>query len=107
MTKSGRHSKNHGSLAGGISRGFAARDGSAVKSHSTVLQRLCRQISLDYYTIPPATQATYVVTFLLMHLEFVVFRKSDSKSLGFLTFVDVVILSILNSSTVIPFTLIG
>ena len=48
---------NHGSLAGGISRGFAARDGSAVKSHSTILQRLRRQISLDYYTIPPATQA--------------------------------------------------
>ena len=41
-----------------ISRGFAARDGSAVKSHSTILQRLRRQISLDYYTIPPATQAT-------------------------------------------------
>ena len=57
MTKSGRHSKNHGSLAGGISLGFAARDGSAVKSHSTILQRLRRQISLDYYTIPPATQA--------------------------------------------------
>jgi len=36
--------------------GFAARDGSAVKSHSTILQRLRRQISLDYYTIPPATQ---------------------------------------------------
>ena len=42
----------------GISRGFAARDGSAVKSHSTILQRLRRQISLDHYTIPPATQAT-------------------------------------------------
>ena len=41
----------------GISRGFAARDGSAVKCHSTILQRLRRQISLDYYTIPPATQA--------------------------------------------------
>ena len=39
-------------------RGFAARDGSAVKSHSTILQRLRRQISLDYYTIPPATQAS-------------------------------------------------
>ena len=39
-------------------RGFAARDGSAVKSDSTILQRLRRQISLDYYTIPPATQAT-------------------------------------------------
>ena len=33
-------------------------DGSAVKSHSTVLQRLRRQISLDYYTIPPATEAS-------------------------------------------------
>ena len=43
-----------------ISRGFAARDGSAVKSHSTILQRLRRQISLDYYTIPPATQATFL-----------------------------------------------
>ena len=41
----------------GVSRGFAARDGSAVKSHSTILQRLRRQISLDYYTIPPAKQA--------------------------------------------------
>ena len=30
---------------------------SAAKSHSTILQRLRRQISLDYYTIPPATQA--------------------------------------------------
>ena len=40
-----------------ISRSFAARDGSAVKSHSTILQRLRRQISLDYCTIPPATQA--------------------------------------------------
>ena len=29
------------------------------KSHSTILQRLRRQISLDYYTIPPATQAKY------------------------------------------------
>ena len=34
-----------------ISRGLAARDGSAVKSHSTILQRLRRQISLDYHTI--------------------------------------------------------
>ena len=42
----------------GISRGFAARDGSAVKSYSTILQRLRRQISLDYYTIPPGTQAS-------------------------------------------------
>ena len=46
-----------GVVAGGISRGFAAGDGSAVKSHSTTLQRLRRQISHDYYTIPPATQA--------------------------------------------------
>ena len=40
--------------------GFAARDGSAVKPHSTILQRLRRQISPDYYTIPPATQATLI-----------------------------------------------
>ena len=40
----------------------AARDGSAVKSHSTILQWLRRQISLDYYTIPPATQAIQVGT---------------------------------------------
>ena len=45
----------------GISRCLAARDGSAVKSHSTILQRLRRQISLDYYTIPPATQAILAV----------------------------------------------
>ena len=38
---------------------FAARDSSAVKSHLTILQRLRRQISLDYYTIPPATQASW------------------------------------------------
>ena len=44
----------------GISRGFAARDGSAVKFHSTMLKRIRRQISLDYYTIPPATQAIKV-----------------------------------------------
>jgi len=43
-----------------ISRGFAARDGFAVKSHSTILQRLRRQISLDYYTILPATQASEI-----------------------------------------------
>ena len=29
----------------------------ALKSYSTTLHRLRRQISLDYYTIPPATQA--------------------------------------------------
>ena len=40
-----------------ISRGFAARDGSAVKSHSNILQRFRHQISLDYYTIPPAMHA--------------------------------------------------
>ena len=34
----------------------------AVKSHSTILQRLRRQISLDYYTIPPTTQAKLRVT---------------------------------------------
>ena len=43
----------------GTRRLFAARDGSAVKSDSTILQRLRRQISLDYYTIPPAMQATF------------------------------------------------
>jgi len=45
----------------GISRSFAARDGSAIKSHSTILQRLRRQISLNYYTIPPAMQAKLLV----------------------------------------------
>ena len=34
-------------------------DGSAVQSHSTILQRLRCQISLEYYTIPPATQAIH------------------------------------------------
>ena len=29
-----------------------------LESHSTILQRFSLQISLDYYTIPPATQAT-------------------------------------------------
>ena len=37
-----------------ISRGFAARDGSAVKCHSIILQLLRRQMSFDYYTIPQA-----------------------------------------------------
>ena len=37
-----------------------AVDGSAAKSHSTVLQLLRLQISLDYYTIPPATQAILI-----------------------------------------------
>ena len=48
---------NKGSRDEAVERGFAARDRSAVKSHSTILQRLRRQISLDYYKIPPATQA--------------------------------------------------
>ena len=34
-------------------------DGSAVQSHSTILQRLRCQIALEYYTIPPATQAIH------------------------------------------------
>ena len=50
----------------GISRGLAARDGSAVKSHMTILQRLRRQISLHDYTTPPATQATNVGTPVLL-----------------------------------------
>ena len=37
-------------LAVGISRGFAARDCSAVKSHSTILQRLRGKITLNHYT---------------------------------------------------------
>ena len=32
------------------------------KSHSTILQRLRHQISLDYYTIPPATQVSLIET---------------------------------------------
>ena len=40
-------------------KGVGTSDGSAVKSHSNILQRLRRQISLDYYTIPPATQASF------------------------------------------------
>ena len=50
-----------GSRDEAVSRGFAARDSSAVKSHSTILQRLRRQISPDYYTIPPATQAKNLI----------------------------------------------
>ena len=42
------------------------RDGSAVKSHSTILQRLRRQISLDYYTISPATQANILLDGFVM-----------------------------------------
>ena len=52
--KSGRHSKNHGSLAGGISRGFAARGGSAANSHSTGTAAPPPNLSP---TIPPAMQA--------------------------------------------------
>ena len=36
-----------------------AVDGYAVKSHSTILQRLRRQISLDYYTIAVVTLQTF------------------------------------------------
>ena len=50
---------------GNISRGFAACDGSAIESHSTILQWLCSQISLNYYAIPPAMQASFNVTFYL------------------------------------------
>ena len=62
----------------GISRGFAARDGSAVKSCSTILQRLRRQISLDYYTIPPATQANCAFPYSLGGGQ--VFVKSSVRS---------------------------
>ena len=41
-------------------------NGSAAKSHSTILQRLRRQISLDYYTIPPATQANILLDGFVM-----------------------------------------
>ena len=37
---------------------FAARDGPAVKSHSTILQRLRRQISLDFITTAPTPNLT-------------------------------------------------
>ena len=43
-----------------------AVDGSALKSHSTILQRLRRQISIDYYTIPPATQANMTALLAVM-----------------------------------------
>ena len=50
-------------VAGGIVWGarlkfFAARDGPAVKSHSTILQRLRRQISLDFITTAPTPNLT-------------------------------------------------
>ena len=37
--------------------------GSAVESHSTILQRLRRQISHHYYTIPPAMLVCYIAVF--------------------------------------------
>ena len=46
--KSGRHLKNHGSLADGIS----------ILSSLHRLLQLRHQLSLDYYTIAPATRAT-------------------------------------------------
>ena len=58
--KKGSRDEAVGSLAGGISRGFAAGDRYAVKSHSTILQRFRCQTSLDYYTISPHTQANKV-----------------------------------------------
>ena len=58
-----------------ISRDFAASDGSAVKSYSAILQRLRCQISLDYYPIPPATQANnYIIPVTL--LTTCLFRKN-------------------------------
>ena len=61
-----------------ISRGFAAHDGSAVKSYSTILQRLHCQISLDYYTILPAMQATTnVKTIILMTGYFILLMETD------------------------------
>ena len=55
-----------GSRDEAVVRGFAAPDSSAVKSHSTILQRLRRQLSLDYYTVPPATQASLVIEFIFI-----------------------------------------
>ena len=61
-----------------ISHGFAAHDGSAVKSYSTILQRLHCQISLDYYTILPAMQATTnVKTIILMTGYFILLMETD------------------------------
>ena len=70
-----QHSKNHGSLAGTISHGFAARDGSNITSHSTILQWLRRQISLHYYTIPPAMQATSACIFCFPDVGHVIMLK--------------------------------
>ena len=47
---------------GAVFQKKGSRDEAVVKSHSTMLQRLRRQISLDYYTIPPATQAIQILT---------------------------------------------
>ena len=63
----------------GISRGYA------VKSHSTILQRLRRQMSLDYYTIPSATQATDLLThftIILGSLSNSVFERRTSTGSG-------------------------
>ena len=61
-----------------ISRSFAAHDGSTVKSYSTILQRLHCQISLDYYTILPAMQATTnVKTIILMTGYFILLMETD------------------------------
>ena len=72
----------------GISRGFAARDGSAVKSQLTILQRLCRQISLDYYTIPPATQATIFLaatsSFAKSHASYFRFARFNTSTIYYL-----------------------
>ena len=71
----------------GISRGVASRDGSAVKSHSTILQRLRRQISLDYYTIPPAMQASFIRTGVLqIFMKWFNFLKTDNKYSDFKSF---------------------
>ena len=72
----------------GISRGFAARDGSAVKSQLTILQWLRRQISLDYYTIPPATQATIFLAatapFAKSHASYFRFARFNTSTLYYL-----------------------
>ena len=51
-----------------------SRDEAVVKSHSTMLQRLRRQISLDYYTIPPATQAIQIISGQKMSFSTPIFR---------------------------------
>ena len=63
-------------------------NGSAVKSHSTILQRLRRQISLDYYTIPPATQATIFLAatapFAKSHASYFRFARFNTSTLYYL-----------------------